>query len=219
MRPTALCFALVLALVAVGAAAPARAELVRAGTVPSSRYIVDFRARPGGVFGHTYLVFGQVDARGRIKEPRFAGLYPDGPFSQTALLALLAVPGTITVHKTDHDRRPQMIYRRHLSPEAYARLTHTVRAQERTPQIWDLLLNNCNSFVADVAAAIGLRVPPTIEFPDDFVRDLYVMNRLPRAARHRKHLHQTRRPNEPTVYARDALYRYDSDTRRVQVWR
>ncbi len=204
---------------AAAAAAPAGAEPVRAGARPSGAYVIDFRARPGGVFGHTYVAYGRVDARGRLVRPRYAGLYPGGPFSQTALLALLAVPGKVTVHPIDHARAPKMIYRRRLSRTAYARLTHTVRAQQRTPQIWDLLLNNCNSFAADVAAAIGLRTPPTIEFPDDFVRDLYVMNRSPRAARRRTRASRPRRPLHRTVYDRDALFHYDSETRRVMMWR
>lgn len=158
---------------------PARAERMRAGVQPSGAYIVDFRARPGGVFGHTYVAYGRLDAHGRLVRPRYAGLYPGGPFSQTALLALLAVPGKVTVHATDRARMPKMIYRRRISPATYARLTRVVRTKQRTQQAWDLLLNNCNSFAADVAAAIGLRTPPTIEFPDDFVRDLYVMNRSP----------------------------------------
>jgi hypothetical protein len=89
-----------------------------------------------------------------------------------------------------------------------------VRIRQSTPQAWDLLLNNCNNFTADVAAAIGLRTPPTIEFPDDFVRDLYVMNRAPRARSRR-----TRRPTHRTVYERDALFRYDSETPRLMMWR
>ena len=218
MRPALRCLIGVLALAAT-ASAPARAEYRRAGARPSHSYVVDFRARPGGVFGHTYVVYGRVDARGRIVRPRYAGLYPGGPFSQTALLALLAVPGKITVRPIDHERTPKMIYRRRLSPTAYARLSRAVRIRQTTPQAWDLLLNNCNSFAAEIAAAIGLRTPPTIEFPDDFVRDLFVMNRAPRATHRRMHASRPRRPVRRPVYERDALYHYDSETRRVTMWR
>ncbi|MEJ2625271.1 MAG: hypothetical protein P8Z80_12215 [Pseudolabrys sp.] len=98
-------------------------------------------------------------------------------------------------------------------------LSRAVRIRQTTLRAWDLLLNNCNSFAADIAAAIGLRTPPTIEFPDDFVRDLFVMNRAPRATRRRMHASRPRRPVHRMVYERDALFRYDSDTRRILVWR
>lgn len=218
MRPALRYLVGALALAAT-ASAPARAEYRRAGAQPSGSYVVDFRARPGGVFGHTYVVYGRIDARGRIVRPRYAGLYPGGPFSQTALLALLAVPGKITVRPIDHERTPKMIYRRRLSPTAYARLSRAVRIRQTTPQAWDLLLNNCNSFAAEIAAAIGLRTPPTIEFPDDFVRDLFVMNRAPRATRRRMHASRPRRPMRRMAYERDALYHYDSETQRVMMWR
>ena len=218
MRPTLQCLLGVLAL-AAATATPAGAEYRRAGAPPPGTYVIDFRARPGGVFGHTYVVYGRVDARGRLMRPRYAGLYPGGPFSQTALLALLAVPGKVTVRSIDHKRMPKMIYRRRLSPAAYARLARAVRSRKRTPQVWDLLLNNCNSFAADVATAIGLRTPPTIEFPDDFVRDLYVMNRSPRMTRRRVRSSRPRHPMYRTTYERDALYYYDSDARRVMMWR
>lgn len=218
MRLARRCVLGVLALAAT-AATPVSAEYRRAGAAPPGVYVIDFRARPGGVFGHTYVAYGRLDARGRLVRPRYAGLYPGGPFSQTALLALLAVPGKITVHPIDHERTPKMIYRRRLSPMAYAHLTRTVRIQQRTPQAWDLLLNNCNSFAADVAAAIGLRTPPTIEFPDDFVRDLYVLNRAPRATRRPARASRATRPRHRAVYERDALFHYDPDTRRVMMWR
>lgn len=218
MRPAIRCLIGILALAAV-ASAPAQAKRLRNGEPAHGPYVVDFRARPGGVFGHTYVVYGRMDSRGRLLQPQYAGLYPGGPFSQTALLALLAVPGRVTVHSTDHERTPKMIYRRRLSPSAFAHLMHAVRTQRRTPQVWDLLLYNCNSFAAEIATAIGLHTPPTIEFPDDFVRDLYVMNRASRATYHRSDEVGSRRSLNRTVYERDVLYHYDSGTRRVRVWR
>lgn len=184
----------------------AHADRVRYGPPSTDQYFVDFRVRSGGVFGHTYVVYGRIDGRGRIVSPRYAGLYPAGPFSRTALLAVLAVPGKVSADAADHRRRPRVIYRRRLSAAAFRRLQRTVQSERRTPQAWDLLLYNCNSFTAYVARAIGLQVPPTFEFPIDFVRDLYVMNRDPRLPAHV--------PSD-----RDTLYRFRAATGRVQVWR
>ncbi len=154
-----------------------RRRPIACGTAASAGYyFVDFRARPGGVFGHTFVVYGRMDGRGRVRQPRYAGLYPDGVLSQTALLALLAVPGNVRGGPADHHRRPDVIYRRRISAAAYARLAGTVHHERKMPQTWDLIFYNCNSFAAEVASSIGLRTPPTFEFPTDFVRDLYVMN-------------------------------------------
>ena len=207
-------------LVGLVALTTATSTLAHADRVPSDRsssghYVVDFRARPGGVFGHTYVVYGRMDGRGRIVRPTYAGLYPGGPFSQTALLAVLVVPGKVTTEPADHRHSARLIYRRRLTPAAYARLRYVVQTQRKTPQAWDLLLYNCNSFAAEVANAIGLRTPPTLEFPTDFVRDLYVMNRAgPRAERHRTNARTQRPP-----YYRDLLFHFDHQTGAVQAWR
>lgn len=195
-----------LVVLAALASTLAHADRLRYDRPATDGYFVDFRVRSGGVFGHTYVVYGRIDARGRFVRPRYAGLYPDGPFSGTALLAVLAVPGKVSADRADHRRRPRVIYRRRLSAAAFVRLRRTVQSERRTPQAWDLLLYNCNSFAAYVARAIGLRVPPTFEFPDDFVRDLYVMNR------------DERLPYR-VAGDRDTLYRFDAATGRVKVWR
>ena len=194
----------------------AHADRLRRGGQASGHYFVDFRARPGGVFGHTYVVYGRMDERGRVLRPQYAGLYPGGAFSQSVLLALLVVPGRVSAHAADHKQMPKLVYRRRLSPAAYERLTYTVHVQRKTPQTWDLLLYNCNSFAADVASSIGMRTPPTLEFPTDFVRDLYVMNRV---ARSNKNAAQTKRLRKGMPNYRDALYHFDSDTGVVHTWR
>lgn len=194
----------------------AHADRLRNGRSPSGHYFVEFRARPGGVFGHTYVVYGQTDPRGRVLRPQYAGLYPGGAFSESALLALLAVPGKVSSHRADHNGTPNLVYRRRLSPAAYTRLTSAVHIQRKTPQVWDLLFYNCNSFAADVASSIGLRTPPTLEFPADFVRDLFVMNR---AAWPHRRAARIRRPTNGTPYHRDALFHFDAETGRVHAWR
>ena len=171
------------------------------------------------MFGHTYVVYGRMDGRGRVLRPRYAGLYPGGALSETALLALLAVPGKVSTHPADHRGTPKLIYRRRLSAAAFARLDNTVRTQRKTPQMWDLLLYNCNSFAADVASAAGLRTPPTLEFPTDFVRDMFFMNRSNNAARSHRRAARTGWRRNATLGHRDALYHFDSETNAVHTWR
>jgi hypothetical protein len=66
-----------------------------AAAAAASRYVVEFRARDGGVFGHTYVAYGLTDRDGRLRRPHYAGFYPSGVLSQTALLAILVTPAKV----------------------------------------------------------------------------------------------------------------------------
>ena len=141
------------------------------------RYVVEFRARAGGIFGHAYIAYGEVDARGRLLRPRYAGFYPSGVLEDTPLLAVLATPSLISVKPRDRTVRSDLVYRREISPRMFAALPYEVRALRRDHPFWHLTFYNCNSFVADVAEWMRLRVPGTLQLPKDFVRELYVLNR------------------------------------------
>ena len=157
------------------------AALLGASTFSSAaapeRYAVEFRARPGGVFGHTYVVYGRLDGRGQLRQPRYTGIYPSGILSDSILVGVLVMPSLISVKARDRRLRPEMVYRREINAGAFARLAGEVRELRESRLFWNLIFYNCNSFAADVAMSMGLRVPSTLEVPKDFVRDLYVLNR------------------------------------------
>jgi hypothetical protein len=148
-----------------------------AADAASNRYVVEFRARDGGVFGHTYVAYGSVDRAGRLRHPHYAGFYPSGVLSQTALLAVLVTPAKVGAETWDRTKRTEMVYRRELSARTYARLVREVGTLRRTRPFWHLIFYNCNSFAADVARWMGLQVPSTLQVPKDFVQQLYVLNR------------------------------------------
>jgi hypothetical protein len=163
---------LTLTFVTLAYAAPLRGE-----SPSTSNYFVDFRARSGGVVGHTYVVYGNIDSRGRILRARAAGFYPHGKFSESVLSALLPMPGYVGLEPSDRGRPPSVIYRRRMNADAYARFVTTVETLRKRQPVWHLLFFNCNTFTAKLARSIGLRAPPSLEFPNDFVRGLYSMNR------------------------------------------
>ena len=148
-----------------------------AAAAAASRYVVEFRARDGGVFGHTYVAYGLTDRDGRLRRPHYAGFYPSGVLSQTALLAIFVTPAKVGSEPWDKTKRTEMVYRRALSARDYARLVRDVDYLRRIRPLWHLILYNCNSFAADVARWMGLRVPSTLQVPKDFVQQLYVLNR------------------------------------------
>ncbi len=155
------------ALMAAAAIAPACA---------TERYVIEFRARSGGIFGHAYIAYGRVDASGRLLRPHYTGFYPSGVLEDTPLLAVLATPSLIKSKPRDI-WRSDLVYRREISPARYAALPAEVRELRRDRPLWHLTFYNCNSFVADVAGWMGLHVPGTLQLPKNFVRELYVLNR------------------------------------------
>ena len=186
-----------------GAAILAGAQGAAAATAgPGGHYVVEFHARPGGVFGHTFVVYGRVDAGGHLRHARDVGFYPDGVLSQTVLLAVLAAPASVGAERSDKTNRPDIVYRREISARTYARFASEIRTLKRKRPLWQLVLYNCNSFAGEVAQWMGMRVPSTLQLPKDFVRGLYVLNRqsAPELA------HAEAMPSDRVVQAPDMLF-------------
>jgi len=171
----------VVGLIGLTFAASASATPLRASGPSVSYHFVEFRARDG-LSGHTYVVYGKTDRRGRILMARAAGFFPDGELAETALTVFLPFPGEVGLQPADRRDPPTAIYRLYIDAGAYARLVATVNRFRKTKRAWHLLLFNCNAFVARVAQSIGLRVPTSLVLPNEFIRELYLLNR-PRHAR------------------------------------
>ena len=146
----------------------ARVEPVAAGS-----YFIDFRARPSGYIGHTFIVYGRLDSGGRVAELHYAGLIPE----HNALEGLF-VPIQATVRKYRDDTRfvPTTIYRRQLNALEYQRVTNTVRRMKATEHHWHAVFQNCNSFAIDVADVLGLARPPSLLPPSVWVGMLQRLN-------------------------------------------
>jgi hypothetical protein len=161
-----------LALTACGfVSRPALAQ-PRAGV----NYFVDFRSRPGYLFGHTFIVYGRIDARGKPFDTHVAGIYPvDG---QAGLIVGSMVPVRASVRgvRDDFSERPTNIYRKHLSAAQYARLVRSVRGLRVSEREWDLLFKNCNDFAIAVAKEMDMVAPPSWLLPYFFVGQLRLMN-------------------------------------------
>lgn len=150
-------------------------------SVPESRgadtgYFVEFRSRPGYLFGHTYLVYGRMDGRGRRITQKYAGSYPlDG---QRGLIigSVVPVPSSVRGVKEDYEERPSNIYRRKLSAAQYARLKAVIRHVSADDKHWNLLFANCNDFAIEVARGMGMTTPPSWVMPKDFIAGLRYMN-------------------------------------------
>ncbi len=175
MRSAPLLFAASIGL-ALTATAGAQQSPRHADALARERYFVDFRARTGGILGHTFIVYGRMDARGRVLEQRHAGLYPDDAWSDSPLLSVAVVPGYISLKRED-PRKPQVAsYRRMLTGDEYARLRGTVHRLQASQPRWNMVFYNCNDFAAQVARDVGLVAPLPWSMPGHFVQSLEAMN-------------------------------------------
>ena len=154
-----------------------------AAAVPSARaqdgrsgHFVDFRARPGALWGHTFIVYGRIDAGGRALEVARAGLYPDDGRMGLIAGTFMPVDARVQAVPDDFAERPSVIYRRRLSAADYARLRAKVARMRGGERTWHLVMFNCNDFCIAIARELGLAAPPAMLVPNAWVRALAAMN-------------------------------------------
>jgi hypothetical protein len=154
----------------VRAAAPTRWQ-------PEPRpYFVDFRSRAGYFFGHTFIVYGRVDAEGRPRGARYAGIYPRDDELGLIIGMAIPVPASVRGVEGDFEEPATNIYRRRLTAAQYARLEAVVHRVTRSERYWNLLTYNCNDFAVDVAGALNMRTPSSMLLPRSFIAELRVLN-------------------------------------------
>jgi len=139
------------------------------------RYFVEFRSRTG-FYGHTYVVYGQLDSRGKRAEVHYAGLYPEGGPVGFMLGHVLPVPARVDAVDDDLTDPVTESYLRILTAEEFAKTTAAIGRLRANTQLWNALLNNCNDFAAELAQGLGLRTPSTLLIPELFVSELREMN-------------------------------------------
>jgi hypothetical protein len=167
--------------------APVKYEAKRAA-VSDKRYFVEFRGRSAATYGHMYIMFGELNARGEVVRSKIAGLYPAGDHQDcdNCSLAnwtvghLIFVPSGTTV--TDGDLEEKYVtarYRVMLDNAQYEKLTDYVAKFQANPPLWNALVRNCVSFGKEIGELLGLKTPPFIWLkPEDFVNTMREMNGL-----------------------------------------
>jgi hypothetical protein len=158
----------------------------RMSVVSDKRYFVEFRGRNAASYGHLYVMYGQVNARGEIVRSRIAGLYPAGDKQdcENCSLAnwmighLIFVPSGTTV--TDGDLEEKYVtarYRVMLDKAQYEKVDAYIQKFQKDPPLWHAILRNCVSFGRDIANVLDLKVPPfPILTPEQFVEQLRELN-------------------------------------------
>jgi hypothetical protein len=157
-----------------GVRAP-RPAAAQSAPLEQVRYFIEFRSRPG-FYGHTYVVYGQLDGHGKRTDVHYAGLYPEGGPVGFMLGHVLPVPATVDPVEDDLIDPVTETYLRFVTAEEFAKITAAIRRLRANSQLWNALLNNCNDFAAELAQALGLRTPSTLLIPELFVSELREMN-------------------------------------------
>ena len=139
-------------------------------------YFVDFRSRPAYLFGHSFIVYGQLDAHGKPADTRRAGIYPTDGQAGLIMGSLWPVQASVRGVDDDYKERPSNIYRRRLSAAQYARLLRVVGGLKRSDREWNLLFKNCNDFAIEVAKGMDMTTPPSWLPPYYFVAGLRALN-------------------------------------------
>jgi hypothetical protein len=155
------------------------AEQTQSPATPAARgsHYIEFRVARIGTYGHSYVAYGRLDARGSPAEFNYADLHPMGGYLGMALGHVLPVPAN-TEWNPDVAKLPvASVYRRKLTSGEYKKLLAAVRlARANRNPYWNGLTNNCNHFVAELARSIGLRVPPGLLLSYAFVPALRDLN-------------------------------------------
>jgi hypothetical protein len=137
------------------------------------RYFIEFRARPSTFVGHTYVVYGRTDAAGRILDQHYAGLIPD---RRDWRGLFVPIPASVRGYKDDASLKPDAVYRRELSAAEYATVSRAVRFLRNNERQWHVVFQNCNDFGIALAEALGLRRPPSLMLPRQWVNTLRALN-------------------------------------------
>jgi len=140
-------------------------------------YYVEFRVAQIGTYGHSYVAYGRLNARGQPAEHRFADLHPIGNYALMALGHVFPVPAT-TKWDSDVEKLPiSASWRKTLSAAEYNRLSAAIqRTRANSTTTWNAVTNNCNHYVAELAKAIGLRTPSHFQVSYTFIPALRDLN-------------------------------------------
>jgi hypothetical protein len=145
---------------------------------PAIRYFIEFRSRTALSYGHAYVVYGRLDAKGQMIDPQVGAIHPATNSVIPYMIGHL-VPVPADHGASDGDLEEQYVsarYRVMLSEAEYNRVVAYIKELEASTPVWHAFLYSCTSFVGDVAKSMGLRTPPSQLYPEVFINNLRAMN-------------------------------------------
>jgi hypothetical protein len=146
----------------------------------AGRYFVDFRARTAASYGHAFVWYGRLNAHGKVGLIDVAGLHPASD-SPVPYVIGHVFPVPAETGKSYGDLDDQYLtanYRVYLSEADARKVFAYIRYKQDSSPLWLAGVFNCTSFIADIAAYMGLKTPPgaTWMYPEDMVNSLKELN-------------------------------------------
>src|SRR6266853_1250220 len=155
---------------------------VPAPTAPrlAGRYFVDFRARTAASYGHAFVWYGRLNEHGKVGKVEVAGLHPasDSPIPYI-LGHIIPVPSETGKSYGDLDEQYLTAnYRVYLNEADAKKVFAYIQYKQAHSPLWMNGVYNCTAFIADIAAYMGLRTPPTATwmYPETMVNNLRSIN-------------------------------------------
>ncbi len=138
---------------------------------PAHQYYMEMRLRhtPPLPVGHVYIAYGRIGPDGEPLDEKLVMLAPIGGYAGATVAAAAPVTGVLTPYGDYCILRPIAAYRISLSAQNYEKLLQRiVQAQGDKPR-YALWTYNCNHFMSDVAASVGILPPenkykPSLEY-------------------------------------------------------
>lgn len=163
----------------VAAVAPAKPNNRKPARGLARPYYIEFRSRSAQSYGHTFAMYGRLDGRGKIASSTVTGLHPISESPVPWMIGHLIIVPSET-GPSDGDTEDQYVtarFRVTLTPDEYKRVTTYIGKLRKSSPVWHAVLNNCNTYVGDIARFMGLKTPlSTMEFPPDYINGLRDLN-------------------------------------------
>jgi hypothetical protein len=142
-------------------------------------FYIEFRARNADSYGHTFSIYGKVNANGKVGNFTVAGLHPISESPLPWMIGhLVVVPSETGASDGDSDDQ-YLLARFHvaLSAEEFKKVVAYVKQHQKNSPMWHAVLYNCNAWVGDVAKFMGMDTPSSpLLMPADYIESLKKLN-------------------------------------------
>ncbi len=183
----AICVLLSLAIAGPGIAGTSKkkksktvADNVIVKTLPKKgryRYFVEFRSRPNGLTSHSYLAYGRLYSRGRIRNVKLAGLHPKHGSAGLIIGSFVGMEAQVAPVADDRKIPHTLAFRVPVTAKQYRKVVRFIKKEKAKSHTWNLVLNNCNGFISRVADLIGVISPAVTAVPPySFVDEMIDLN-------------------------------------------
>ncbi len=143
----------------------------------NQKYFVEFRARPNGVTSHSFMAYGRLTSRGRLRNVRLIGLHPKDKMPDLIIAGLAGIEAQLKPVWGDKNIPHTVSFRVPIDYKQYKKVLKFIRTEKKKSHTWNLVLNNCNGFIGRIAEIIGLRSPlGAAVAPTAYVREMIELN-------------------------------------------